>query len=161
LRDRIIKRGEKSSLLKREKLSNFWNRLSNLSDVIDGGTETAPRNIRKLDIPSFQRLGLQGAFQEVMASYDSTYKLAAPSPEQGDEGRLPAPAVQHFEFDPSRHIAPAVAHELNNILTVVMGFSDCLLHEHREDAALQPQLKRISEASRRAATIIREAMPKM
>ena len=85
----------------------------------------------------------------------------AASPEHGDAGHLHELAAQKFEFDPAWHIAPAVAHELNNILTVVQGFSDCLLHEHGEDAALQPQLKRISEASKRAATIIREAMPKI
>jgi hypothetical protein len=95
------------------------------------------------------------------SALDSIHKKMAASPEHGDAGHLHELAAQKFEFDPAWHIAPAVAHELNNILTVVQGFSDCLLHEHGEDAALQPQLKRISEASKRAATIIREAMPKI
>jgi signal transduction histidine kinase len=96
-----------------------------------------------------------------MSSYDSSCEKVAVSPELGGAGHLRELSAQKFEFDSSRHIAPAVAHELNNILTVVQGFSDCLLYQHREDATLQPQLKRISEASRRAATIVREAMPKM
>jgi len=66
-----------------------------------------------------------------------------------------------LQMDPARHISPKVAHELNNILTVVQGYSDCLLFKHREDAALQAHLKMISDASRRATAIIREAMPKM
>lgn len=87
-------------------------------------------------------------------SYDSLYmKMAAP--ERGGAGDLHE-SVQRF--DPARHISPAVAHELNNILTVVQGFSDCLLLQHGEDAELQPQLKRISEASRRATAIVREAV---
>lgn len=65
------------------------------------------------------------------------------------------------QLDAARHISPNVAHELNNILTVVQGYSDCLLFKHREDAALQAHLKMISDASRRASAIIREAMPKM
>ncbi len=73
-------------------------------------------------------------------------------------GGLREPAHQP---DPERHISPKVAHELNNILTVVQGYSDCLLFSHRENAALQPHLKMISDASRRASAIIREAMPKM
>jgi len=92
-----------------------------------------------------------------MSSYDTICETLAP-PGCNGAGSLRETAHQP---DPARHISPNVAHELNNILTVVQGFSDCLLHQHREDAALQPQLKRISDASRRASAIIREAMPKM
>jgi hypothetical protein len=86
--------------------------------------------------------------------YDSLYGKMAAAPERGGAGDLHE-SVQGF--GPARHISPAVAHELNNILTVVQGFSDCLLLQHGEDAELQPQLKRISEASRRATAIVREA----
>jgi hypothetical protein len=96
----------------------------------------------------------------VMTAYDSIGSKMAAAPEGGGVGQLAGSAPKQFEFSPARHISPAVAHELNNILTVVQGFSDCLLLEHGEDAELQPQLKRISEASRRAAMIIRDAMPK-
>jgi hypothetical protein len=64
-----------------------------------------------------------------------------------------------FKFDPARHVAPAVAHELNNILTIVQGYADRLLLHHAEDPALKPQLKLISEASKRAAAVVRRATP--
>ena len=62
-------------------------------------------------------------------------------------------------FDPARHMAPAVAHELNNILTVVQGYADRLLLHHGGDPALMPHLKLISEAARRAAGVVRNATP--
>jgi hypothetical protein len=62
-------------------------------------------------------------------------------------------------FDPTRHMAPTVAHELNNILTVIQGYADRLLLHHGGDSALMPHLKQISEAARRAAGVVRKATP--
>lgn len=62
-------------------------------------------------------------------------------------------------FDPARHMAPTVAHELNNILTVIQGYADRLLLHHGGDSALMPHLKQISEAARRAAGVVRKATP--
>lgn len=60
-------------------------------------------------------------------------------------------------LDSTRHIAPTVAHELNNILTIVQGYADRLLLRHSQNPALMPDLKLISEAARRAATVVRTA----
>jgi light-regulated signal transduction histidine kinase (bacteriophytochrome) len=65
------------------------------------------------------------------------------------------------EFDPAKHVSPVVAHELNNILTIVQGYADRLIMKHPNDATLQAQLKSISDAARRAATIIRDASPQI
>jgi signal transduction histidine kinase len=62
-------------------------------------------------------------------------------------------------FDPARHIGPVVAHDLNNILTIVQGYADRLLLRHATNPALMPDLKLISEAAKRAATVIRNARP--
>ena len=91
-----------------------------------------------------------------MSTLDSIYKKMATSPGQNGVGHVQEPAQK---FDQSRHIAPLVAHELNNILTIVQGYADRMLMKHGEEPALQPQLKLISEAAKRAGTIIREAMP--
>ena len=56
-------------------------------------------------------------------------------------------------------MTPVVAHELNNILTIVQGYADRLLLRHGEDPALLPHLRLISEAARRAAIVVREATP--
>jgi His Kinase A (phospho-acceptor) domain len=92
-----------------------------------------------------------------MSSYDSIYKKMAESLEHNSPGFHEST----HKFDPTRHIAPNVAHELNNILTIVQGYSDRLLIKHADDPALQPQLKLISQATQRAAAVIREATPPM
>ena len=89
-----------------------------------------------------------------MSSYEIIQKTGTAQLERGGSLHKADPA-----FDPSRHIAPIVAHELNNILTIVQGYAERLLLHHGDDPALKPQLKLISEASRRAAVVVRTAMP--
>jgi hypothetical protein len=88
------------------------------------------------------------------SSLDSIYKKMAASDNQ--EPRLPEPAAP---FDPEKHISPIIAHELNNILAIVQGYADRLILKHADDKALHSQLKMITEAARRAATIVRDATP--
>ena len=64
------------------------------------------------------------------------------------------------ETDPSRYVSPSVAHELNNVFTVIQGYAERLILKHGGDPALQPYLKMISDASRRAANVVREATPR-
>jgi hypothetical protein len=89
------------------------------------------------------------------SSFDNIYKKMASS---GDAH--PAHAHEHATlFDPAKHVAPVIAHELNNILTIVQGYADRLIAKYPDDATLKPQLKLITEAARRAAVIIRDATP--
>jgi signal transduction histidine kinase len=66
--------------------------------------------------------------------------------------------VHEAKLDSARHISPVVAHELNNLLTIIQGYSDRLLLKHGESPALETELKLISEASRRAAILVRSAV---
>lgn len=61
--------------------------------------------------------------------------------------------------EPPQHIPPAVAHELNNIIAIIRGYADRLLSKHNQDPALEPHLKLISDAARRAGIIVHDAMP--
>ncbi|HUB86250.1 MAG TPA: histidine kinase dimerization/phospho-acceptor domain-containing protein [Verrucomicrobiae bacterium] len=91
-----------------------------------------------------------------MSSFDSIYKKMASSLEQGGAGNPHEPA---HTFDFSRHVAPAVAHELNNIFTIIQGYADRLLLQHGADPTMQPHLKLISDATKRASLIVRDATP--
>jgi signal transduction histidine kinase len=91
-----------------------------------------------------------------MSSYMSINKKMAPLPERNSDGSL---RESTSKYDPARHVAPIVAHELNNILTIVQGYADRLLLRHSDDPVLMPHLRLISEASKRAAAVVREATP--
>lgn len=79
-----------------------------------------------------------------------------PAHDNPEEDRLPESGAP---FDPARHISPVIAHELNNILAIVQGYADRLILKYADDTPLHAQLKMITEAARRAATIIRDATP--
>ena len=91
-----------------------------------------------------------------MVSYNTIYKKMATAPGQNGAAGLHDAANK---LDPARHISSAVAHELNNALTIVQCYSEYLLQKHHDDPELQPDLKLISDAARRATLIIREARP--
>jgi PAS domain S-box-containing protein len=55
-------------------------------------------------------------------------------------------------------LAAGVAHDFNNILTVIQGYSDHLLARYDGDPALTPPLKQITNASRRAAVLTRQLL---
>ena len=50
-------------------------------------------------------------------------------------------------------LAAGVAHDFNNILTVIQGYADCLLSRCSSDAIAQTALKQVSSASQRAASV--------
>jgi signal transduction histidine kinase len=94
--------------------------------------------------------------QIAMSSFESTdKKIASPLQPSGGENRQ-----ENRKPDSDRHMSSTLAHELNNILTVVQGHADRLFVKHQEDATLAPNLKRISEAAHRAAELVRNA-PKL
>ncbi|HTA30693.1 MAG TPA: PAS domain S-box protein, partial [Candidatus Cybelea sp.] len=55
-------------------------------------------------------------------------------------------------------LAAGVAHDFNNILTVIQGYAENLLAQHDGDPALTNPLKQISGAARRAATLTRQLL---
>ena len=54
-------------------------------------------------------------------------------------------------------IGSDVAHELNNILTIVRGYADRLLTKHGENPAMKAELKLVVDNARRAENVVREA----
>jgi two-component system cell cycle sensor histidine kinase/response regulator CckA len=55
-------------------------------------------------------------------------------------------------------MAAGIAHDYNNILTVIQGYADCLIASNKDDDALTSQLKQIAGAARRAATLTRKLL---
>ncbi len=55
-------------------------------------------------------------------------------------------------------LAAGVAHDFNNILTVIIGYADSLIEERQSDDELLRPLKQISDAAKRAATLTRQLL---
>ena len=91
-----------------------------------------------------------------MSSLDNIYQKMVPTLEPATLAQLhhalPNP-------EPERKIARDVAHDLNNILTIIQGYADRMLLKHGENPALRSDLQLISENARRAVNVVREANP--
>jgi signal transduction histidine kinase len=92
-----------------------------------------------------------------MSTLDNIYQKMVPA--------LEPAALAQLHHDPpqpetSRQISREVAHELNNILTVIQGYAERMVLKHGDNPVLRPELKIISENARRAVSVIRQASPR-
>jgi two-component system, cell cycle sensor histidine kinase and response regulator CckA len=75
-----------------------------------------------------------------------------------DMQNLEAQFRQAQKMESVGQLAAGVAHDFNNILTVIQGYSDYLLARCDGDEAITNPLKQISDASRRAAALTRQLL---
>jgi signal transduction histidine kinase len=89
-----------------------------------------------------------------MDSLDNIYQKLVPTLETGTLAQL------HHDSppaDPQNQIGREVAHDLNNILTVIQGYADRLIQKYGENPMLRHDLQLISDNGRRAVTVIKKA----
>lgn len=115
--------------------------------------DVTPLKSVKSGFPTTKTCGAQGAVHNAMSSLENIYKKMAEA--AGADGLRESAR----KSDPTPYVSPAVAHELNNIIAIIRGYADRLLFKHGENPALEPHLKLISEAAKRAAIIIHDALP--
>jgi hypothetical protein len=89
-----------------------------------------------------------------MSSLENIYMKMAPTLEPAHLAQLRHP---HPDQATPRLIGREVAHELNNILTIIRGYSDRMLIKHGNNAALRPDLQLICDNIKRAEAVIRTA----
>jgi signal transduction histidine kinase len=82
-----------------------------------------------------------------------TAPAAAPSPLAAVQSEPPPLGLEN-------QIGREVAHDLNNILTIIQGYADRIILKHGENLALRSDLQLISDNARRAVTVIRQARPR-
>ena len=56
-----------------------------------------------------------------------------------------------------KQIGRDVAHELNNILTIIRGYADRMMLKHGDNPVLRPDLQLISENAKRAESVVRHS----
>ena len=71
-------------------------------------------------------------------------------------GELDCSALDELP-DPS-HLVTRIAHEFNNVLTVIMGYADVALHKQLLCETAPEELVKIKKASERAAHLVREML---
>lgn len=92
----------------------------------------------------------------MMSSLENIYMKMTPTLESAALASLHHDAP---EPEPQRVIGREVAHELNNILTIIRGYTDRVIIKHGQNPVLRPDLQLISENVRRAEQVIRRATP--
>ena len=102
-------------------------------------------------------LGKEFAYKGQMSSLDNLYHKMVPTLDPATLAQLhaePPPA------ESSNQIGREVAHELNNILTIIQGYADRILLKHGANAAWRPELQLISDNARRAVAVVKQATPR-
>ena len=89
-----------------------------------------------------------------MSSLDNLYLKMSPSLEPASLAGLQHDASHS---DSQKQIGRDVAHELNNIFTIIRGYSERLLIRHGENPALRPELLLIAENMKRAESLVRHS----
>src|SRR5690242_7681220 len=89
-----------------------------------------------------------------MSSLENIYMKMSPTLAAADLANLPhqSPAP-----DAQKHIGREVAHEMNNILTIIRGYADRMMIKHGENQALRSELALITENAKRLESVIRHS----
>ena len=105
----------------------------------------------------YQKVFIQNEFGPTLAlhkvmisSLESIYqKMTSASEEAGPNS--------HREPVPREQIGGDVAHELNNVITIIRGYAERMLLKHGDNPALRPDLQLITDNARRAEKVVRAA----
>ena len=101
-----------------------------------------------------QLLGLAFAMMRPMSSLDNIYQKMSPTVNVASHAIL---ASHSSSADAQKQIGREVAHELNNILTIISGYADRMIMKYGENPAMRPELRLIAENARRAASVVRQS----
>jgi len=92
----------------------------------------------------------------LMSSLDNIYMKMVPTLEPATLANL---HPEQPQLESQKQIGRDVAHELNNILTIIRGYSERMMLKHGDNPVLRPDLQLIFENARRAEKVIRQATP--
>jgi nitrogen-specific signal transduction histidine kinase len=89
-----------------------------------------------------------------MSNLETIYLKMAPMLEPASLAGLQPDSSQP---DSQKQVGREVAHELNNIFTIIRGYAERMLIKHGENPALRPDLLLISENVKRAESLVRHS----
>jgi len=89
-----------------------------------------------------------------MSSLENIYLKMSPTLEPATLANMHQETPQP---DNQKQVGRDVAHELNNIFTIIRGYADRMLIKHGENSALRPELLLIAENVKRAESLVRHS----
>jgi signal transduction histidine kinase len=89
-----------------------------------------------------------------MPSFNNIYEKMVPGLEASSLAQLPG---QPMSSDMQGLIGRDVAHELNNILTIIQGYTERMIMKQGQNSVMRPDLQLIADNARRAVSVIRQA----
>ena len=72
--------------------------------------------------------------------------------------RLEAQFIEAQKMEVVGHLAGGVAHDFNNVLAVIMGYSDLIVHELGPEHKLQKYIEEVRNAAKRAAGLTQQLL---
>ena len=78
--------------------------------------------------------------------------------EVAENKRLQEQLIHSQKMEAIGRLSAGVAHDFNNILSVIIGYSNLILAQYREDSALQQSIKNIQDAGERAAGLTKQLL---
>ncbi|MEJ2031937.1 MAG: response regulator [Deltaproteobacteria bacterium] len=103
---------------------------------------TLQQNFRELQARTRELAGLNDELQEEMA----------------ERRRLEETIQRQKRMETIANLAASVAHDLNNILSGLVGYPDLLLHDLPMDSPLRGRILRIKDSGERAAAVVQDLL---
>jgi signal transduction histidine kinase len=104
-------------------------------------------------------VSLLGNLANQMAPVIENFRLVEKAREEVAENkRLQQQLIHSQKMEAIGRLSAGVAHDFNNILSVIIGYSNLILAQYREDKSLQQSIKNIQDAGERAAGLTKQLL---
>ncbi|MCI5124968.1 MAG: response regulator [Candidatus Electrothrix sp. AR5] len=112
------------------------------------------RNGKTYDIIETPMAGQDGSVWKVLMLRDVTERIKS----EQEKERIATELIKAKKMEAMGMMAGGVAHDLNNILTGIMGYPELLLTKMPEDSELRGLVEAIHNSGRKAATVVADLL---
>jgi len=110
------------------------------------------------DWVSTTKMPLHDESGAIIGTYGVSHDITERKRAEEDRRLLEAELLQSQKMEAVGRLAGGVAHNFNNLLTAIIGYSELLLARLPADSELRPDVEEIRQASERAAEVARQLL---